>query len=639
MPTYKITLPDGRKARVTANSIEEADAAVTEMLGAEKQQPVANSQQTQTQQPVASAQQPQSVASSLGRVTGGLGMPGEFLQSAAEVPAGLVQFAANRIPGLGGLAEPVNKAIAEQRAAYEAQRQQEADQRIAAIKADPKWQAMAANPATAQAAQYLVSREQPTTTAAGVAGSLAGGYALPGARALSAAGAPVRAMIPAFAPSAAVAERVAAAAAPVASRVSPVASVAAPIARGAATGAVYSQAATQPGQVGVPVTPEQYAEESNARALLGAAVGGAIPAAGMGAARAVRPWGGEDVQTLRAMGVRPTVGQTLGGTARNIEEKARSVPILGNAISYAEQGAQREFREGLADQALKRIGEKVDRGVSSEELIKTTGDKISAYYDKTVARWSAPARADTTLVSDINKDLAMTRGMPQEVEDNVRRFVQNNLQRRAAQGIDGATFKEMDSAINQKIAATANQEEKSVYREIRNSLRDFAARKNPGVAEDLKKADAAWSELATLESAGARAGMGAEGPSVSNIATASKMADQSVRKRAVARGESQNQGQIQAAARVLGNRVPDSGTAGRGLIAAPLTGVVGAMNVPATLAGLAAGSAPYLARRTISDLMSGGGAVRNPAADFIRRQAVNPTYSTLGAILANRENE
>jgi hypothetical protein len=75
-------------------------------------------------------------------------------------------------------------------------------------------------------------------------------------------------------------------------------------------------------------------------------------------------------------------------------------------------------------------------------------------------------------------------------------------------------------------------------------------------------------------------------------AGAARMADSSVRRRATVRGTTPNQQLTDAAADVLPNTIPDSGTAGRLGAGMAIGYGAGALN-PATLAGLAAAAAPY----------------------------------------------
>jgi hypothetical protein len=91
-----------------------------------------------------------------------------------------------------------------------------------------------------------------------------------------------------------------------------------------------------------------------------AALGGAGGAAGAGIARGlgglIGGVGGADIQALRAAGVRPTIGQTLGGVANKIEQKATSTPLYGDAISAGRQGAINQFNKGVVNEALAPIG-------------------------------------------------------------------------------------------------------------------------------------------------------------------------------------------------------------------------------------------------------------------------------------------
>ena len=120
----------------------------------------------------------------------------------------------------------------------------------------------------------------------------------------------------------------------VASRVPQMATLGGRVAAGAVAG--MGSAALNPVTSG-----DDFAAEKGKQLAVGGVFGAATPAVTGGIARMISPNASinPQLQLLRNEGVRPTVGQSLGGWANRAEEKLQSVPILGDAISAARQRA------------------------------------------------------------------------------------------------------------------------------------------------------------------------------------------------------------------------------------------------------------------------------------------------------------
>jgi hypothetical protein len=90
-----------------------------------------------------------------------------------------------------------------------------------------------------------------------------------------------------------------------------------------------------------PVGSGDFMAEKAQQIGTGAAFGGAVPAIASGVGRVISPRASvnADVLALKGEGIRPTVGQTLGGVFNKAEEKAISLPIVGDSIAAARQRA------------------------------------------------------------------------------------------------------------------------------------------------------------------------------------------------------------------------------------------------------------------------------------------------------------
>jgi hypothetical protein len=161
----------------------------------------------------------------------------------------------------------------------------------------------------------------------------------------------------------------------------------------------------------------------------------------------------------------------------------------------------------------------------------------------------------------------------------------------------GEAYKKVDSEIGglaakyQKSAVASESELGDAFAQLQSLLKQQAGRSNPASAKALEAADAGWANLVRVEGA-SKAAQNAEGLfTPAQLNTAIREADQSARKRAVARGGALMQDLGNAGQQVLGNKVPNSFTIDRALIAG---GGLGTYYLhPAIPAGLLGAAAMY----------------------------------------------
>lgn len=123
-------------------------------------------------------------------------------------------------------------------------------------------------------------------------------------------------------------------------------------------------------------------------------------------------------------------------------------------------------------------------------------------------------------------------------------------------------------------------------------LRRLAERNNPHLADELAKVNAGYANFKRLERAASYVGAEDGVFSPANLQSAVKALDRSKDHGRFARGDAYMQDLSDAAKTVLGNKVPDSGTAGRLFLGGGALLGGGAMS-PAIPAALGAGAAAY----------------------------------------------
>jgi hypothetical protein len=381
-----------------------------------------------------------------------------------------------------------------------------------------------------------------------------------------------------------------------------------------------------------PVTEGAFASEKAKQIGLGAAFGAAVPAVMGGLARVISPRASvnPDVQMLRNEGVTPTIGQALGGRFNTAEEKLTSVPILGDAISNARGRSLEQFNNAAINRATAPVGQRVEG--TGQEAVREAGDAISRVYDQgknLLGGFRLDQQANTELSS--LRQMAQT-GLQGRERATVESYFKDYLQRPA---LTAEAFKELDSKLAKDVGRYSGssdayqQKVGDALGEVRRIISDNAKRANPQAADILKKADAAWANLVRVEGA-AKAGVNNGGlftPAQLNGAV--RQADKSVRDRATARGTALMQDLSGAGQRVLGNRVPNSFTTDRALLAG---GGLGAYLVdPSIPIGLLGGAAMY--SKPMHGLLSGAVTARpqlaQPVANAFRQ--ASPALVPLGA--------
>lgn len=355
---------------------------------------------------------------------------------------------------------------------------------------------------------------------------------------------------------------------------------------------------------GAATAPEDRGEAAGQGAL-GAAIG-------MGVNRAigglVKPMVSPEARALAQQGVQPTIGQSVGGAANTMEQKLMSVPIVGDIIRKGRQRALNEFNE----QGI-RIANPSGQGIGDEALT-TAREQIGKMYDTALANMPKitvnqnPIIQATINAAD-NPALALSDAAKKRVYD----YVEKNLLNRST-NIEADVAKRIESdlgsaARNLKSSSTAEDRAigdalSEVHQQWRQSLTATVNAVDPQAGKTLREADAAWRAFLPLDRAGSYAG--SQRGEVPGSFTPRAL------RRAI---EAQDKSQFNNATRaqgagatpfdnlnrftrqgeqVLGDTVPDSGTAGR-LLAAGGVGGAGYLAgiTPELMAGAAATGAAY----------------------------------------------
>jgi muramidase (phage lysozyme) len=400
--------------------------------------------------------------------------------------------------------------------------------------------------------------------------------------------------------------------APLAAAMAPAGAMSIPAAVGTAVGSGAVLAGLQP------VTePGDFAQNKLKQMAIGGAASGVLSGAGNALSRLVSPKASTNpqVQLLMDEGVTPTPGQLLGGNVQRAEDKAMSIPIVGDAIRSARGRAVEEFNEAALNRALAPIGQKVSR--VGREGVDDVGRAIGDAYDNLMPRLNF--KADNQFATELGSLQQMTATLPPAQASQFENIVRNQVVGRLTPqgGATGQNFKAIESELGRlgnsyRSSAVAGERELGMaIGELQSSLRTALERSNPQAAGELSKINQAFANFTRIQRAAS--GVGAQDGvfTPAQLSSAVRSADTSARKGAYARGSALMQDLTDAGRGVMNQMVPNSGTTDRLMLGAGALGT--GMYNPLIPLSLGAASIPYLP-----------GANRLAAALIARRPDIAP---------------
>ena len=335
-----------------------------------------------------------------------------------------------------------------------------------------------------------------------------------------------------------------------------------------------------------------------------ATIAGSLSAVGGAALQKVAPRITAKATELIKRGVPVTPGQAvrgsgvIGDTLATVEEKvASTVPILGDAIKGAFDRARVGFNRSTVEEALGPIGVKVPKGKEGADLMRLGEDKIDQAY------------------ASVLKGMKIKEVMPffdgvMKVTDNVYKDIKDDILNRAEEIIfkafdegggelSGRAVKKVQSLLRKDIFAlrkTAHSNESAgraadAMQDILAVFSHQLAKENPKLARRLMDVDKAYGNFEIVRNAVIRRKMDPDFTPGDLLAESFK-ADPTRRKSQFSKGAARMQPTARLAQDVIGRTIPDSGTAGRNLIA----GGIGYGSVMEPIIGASAlggGSAAY----------------------------------------------
>jgi hypothetical protein len=311
---------------------------------------------------------------------------------------------------------------------------------------------------------------------------------------------------------------------------------------------------------------DDFWTEKMKQAGIGAAGGAGVRALAGGASRVLSPNNtrNPDLALLRREGVQPTVGQTLGGGWNRTEEAMQGVPFVGDMIRGARDRTREQFNLAAINRATRPIGVNIDE--AGQEGVGRAARALGHAYDD-AGQQMGHFRLDRQGIAELRN----LRNMAQTLPDRERATFDQAWRRELGQmGPRGTmlpdTWKRTDSVLGNDAAmfsgATDGYQKQlgGALREFQRVLRDTGGRQNPQARAAYEAADQGYANLVRVEGAANSAKLTGGNFTPGQLLMGVKSADRTVRDRATAHGDALMQDLGNAGQRVIGNKIPNSGT-------------------------------------------------------------------------------
>ncbi len=345
-------------------------------------------------------------------------------------------------------------------------------------------------------------------------------------------------------------------------------------------------------------TPDFWSQKG-VQAGWGAAGGAAAPAAGGALARVISPQTSDAVRTVMAAGAKPTMGQILGGIPNRIEEKAQSIPFVGDVIRNARNRGMDSFNRAAIDDALAPIGKSLNPGTAvGRDAAKELKSKISDDYDALLPKLKV--QMDHQFVNGVSNVIANSTHLEPAMENTFKNIMRDKVARRFAPngGMTGEGFKEVESELGRLATKYSNSvdagqsELGGALMQVQKELHDMLMRSNPAHADELSNINSAYANSKRVLGAASKLGADEGRFTPSQLLNSIRSQDPTLNKTAFATGDARFQKLGDAGKAVFGDKVRDSGTTERAaLLALGSLAGTGFALPPAALALGAAGGA------------------------------------------------
>ncbi len=339
--------------------------------------------------------------------------------------------------------------------------------------------------------------------------------------------------------------------------------------------------------------------ESLGNMAIGGAAGYLGDKAVKGVSKMLAPQTNPMAQKLIDEGITLTPGQIMGGNAARLESKSTSLPIIGDAIANAQRKGGEQLNRAAFNRALEPIGERLPMTVPvGREAVKYADDALGAAYDKLLPKLTTQADAQFGVGVQSLEKMVQDGALDPKYANLFSKTLQTRVidKFQGQNAVTGQTLKDVESFLGKEINRFGISQDPDArlladaYRQLQSELRGLVSRTNPQYADELKAINTGWANFKRVQRAAS--GLGAEDGvfTPAQLENAVKALDKSKDKARFAEGNALMQDLSGAAKSVMGQKYPDSGTAGRAM---NLGALASGFYNPAIPIGIAAGSSLY----------------------------------------------
>jgi len=320
---------------------------------------------------------------------------------------------------------------------------------------------------------------------------------------------------------------------------------AAPIVAGAIQGAM------------TPVTEGEFGTEKALQIATGGIGGKVGEAVTKAAGTALNPLVTKAEQTMRELGVQPTVGQALGGGFRKAEDFAQNLPLVGEMVRNSREKVLFDFNKGIINKALAKVDTQLPADVVGRDAVAYAAEQVSNKYDEVLNKMTFNLDFKTTsdILSALNKANLPSAAQREEAVNVLNKVA---LQRFEKPNLTGVEYKAIESDLRKEVSSylsSATNAERKVGEALKGVLDVFRSElraQNPKLTPALRRIDSAYGDLAVMQRAAANTGAENGVFTPKQYQSAVRAADVSRNKASFAKGTARGQETSEAGMDVIG---------------------------------------------------------------------------------------
>jgi len=293
----------------------------------------------------------------------------------------------------------------------------------------------------------------------------------------------------------------------------------------------------------------------------------------LGTAKPISP----TIRDLANKGVVLTPGMRGGKIASAVEQRATSIPLVGDAIKRARGKATEQWNRAELNEAIQDAGgTAIPATRRGRDAIFHAEQEMGKAYDRVLSKMSGNLHSADPAGVTFGQFLDQTKYLAsQGLEPSAAKAVATNIDRvmdkfnRSVNGkITGETVKEIQETLRTEIDQLKGgtyQERKAAeaLKAVSADMKAMLKRENPKLAVELDNVDRGYAKFKASSKASLYSAKNQGVYTPAQKLQAIKARDKSKDKQRTASGQARGQKEAEAVESVIGNTEPDSGSAGR----------------------------------------------------------------------------